>query len=84
MDNQPGVVIYTSKKCEESASLRQLLRDNGIEFRDRNIDADYDAREYMNNMLKASNKTPTMTIGKKTFVGFERNSKAIKKELQIK
>jgi glutaredoxin len=84
MENQPSVVIYTSKKCEESALLRQVLKENGIEFRDRNIDADYDAREYMNNMLKANNKTPAMTIGKKTFIGFVRNRNAIKKELQLK
>ncbi len=82
--SNPTVIIYTSKKCEESAVLRQFLRDNNIEFRDRNIDMDYDAREQMNNILKAGNKTPAMTIGAKTFVGFERNSKAIKKELGIK
>ena len=82
--SNPTVVIYTSKKCEESKVLRQFLRDNKIEFRDRDIDADYDAREQMNNLLKSGNKTPAMMIGTKAFVCFERNSKAIKKELGIK
>jgi len=79
------VVTYTSKKeCPECVELRQFLRDNKIEFRDRDIDADYDAREQMNNLYKANNKIPVAVIGGKPFIGFQRNLKNIKKELGIK
>ena len=84
MSNHPSVVIYTSQKNAESVELKQFLRDNSIEFRDRGIDTDYEAREHMNNVLKANNITPVVVIGNKPFVGFKRNLKSIKKELEIK
>jgi len=83
VSNHPSVVIYTSPSSSECTELKQLLRDSRVEFRERNIDSDYEAREHMNNVLKANNTTPVAVIGGKGFVGYRRNVRAIKKELGI-
>jgi glutaredoxin len=84
MENQPRIVIYTTPKCPDSTDLKKFLKDNNFEFRDRNIETDYEAREQLNNVLKAGNKTPGIMIGNKPFIGFARNAKAIRRELGVR
>lgn len=84
VSDHPSVVLFTSQKSEECKELKQLLRDNSIEYRDRSIDTDYEARNYMNNTHKANNTTPVVVIGSRAYVGYTKNMRAIKKDLGLK
>lgn len=83
MSDHPSVVLFTSQSAE-CKELKQLLRDNNIEYRDRSIDTDYEARNYMNSTHKANNITPVVVIGSRAYVGYTKNMRAIKKDLGIK
>jgi glutaredoxin len=63
--------------------IKEFLEDNQVDYLEKLIDEDEEARVYMKEVLKADN-IPVTVIGDKVFVGFRRNVEAIKAELGLK
>ncbi|KGX86575.1 glutaredoxin family protein [Pontibacillus litoralis] len=73
------VFVYTSRGCHYCERVLQLLRDNNVEFEERNIS---DHRPYFDEMKEFGiYGTPVTFVGEEKVLGFQ--EKQLKKKLGI-
>ncbi|MCX8147008.1 MAG: glutaredoxin family protein [Candidatus Woesearchaeota archaeon] len=81
MEKKPKVIVYSTPICPYCTLAKNFLKDNKIEFEDKNVAEDMNARE---EMLKKSGQmgVPVIDINGKVIIGYNREE--IKKALGIK
>ncbi|XXM73344.1 glutaredoxin family protein [Lysinibacillus sphaericus] len=74
------VIVYSQPECPPCEVVKLFMKEYGIEYAEKNIKEDTEAREYLINQLQ-SYSTPTITVGDTVISGF--NLEALKAALEI-
>ena len=74
------IILYTQPQCPPCKITKLFLNDNNIEYMEKDIKADGNARKELTNKY-GSYSTPTVVIDGKAIIGF--NLDAIEKELNL-
>lgn len=79
-EEKPVVIIYTTPTCPYCSMAKKFLRENGIEFTEKNVAGD---RAALIEMIEKSGQmgVPVLDINGQIIVGFDRES--IKKALNL-
>ena len=64
------VVVYTSNTCPDCTMAKDYLKDNGVEFEEKNVQTDAAARDELISMGYTG--VPVLVIGEEEIVGFDR------------
>ncbi len=64
-----NVVVYTSSTCPYCVSIKDFLKENNVEFEEKNISEDAVARQEL--MSKGHMGVPVAVIGDEEVVGFD-------------
>ncbi|WP_226666033.1 glutaredoxin family protein [Metabacillus litoralis] len=64
-----NVVIYTQPNCPPCQIVKQFLNHHNVDFDEKDVSEDFDARETLVNKLH-STSTPTVTIDNEVVTGF--------------
>lgn len=64
-----NVVVYSSSTCPYCTSVKDFLAENNIEYTERNISTDGEARQEL--MEKGHMGVPVTVIGDQEIVGFD-------------
>jgi glutaredoxin-like protein NrdH len=64
------VILYTQPECPPCEVIKLFMKENRIEYVEKNIKEDTGAREYLIKQLK-SYSTPTVTVGDTIISGFD-------------
>lgn len=65
-----NVTIYSSNTCPHCVTAKQYMKDNGIEFTEKNVSTDSEARKEL--MSKGYMGVPVIIIGEEEIVGFNK------------
>ncbi len=65
------VKVYTSNTCPYCVSAKSYLTENGVEFEERNIQTDNEARKELMEMGHMG--VPVLIIDEEEIVGFDKN-----------
>lgn len=74
------VTIYTSNTCPHCKAAKNYLRENNIDFEEKNVDEDRSAIDYL--VEKGYRGVPVINIDGEDMVGFNKNLVAEKLGLQ--
>ena len=74
------ITLYTQPECPPCKITKLFLNDNNIEYKEKDIKADGNARKELTDK-HGSYSTPTVVIDGKVIIGF--NLDAIEKELNL-
>lgn len=66
-----NVKVYSSNTCPYCVSAKEYLNENGIEFEERNIQTDPEARKEL--MTMGHMGVPVLVIDEEEIVGFDRD-----------
>ena len=64
------VTVYTSNTCPHCKAAKNYLRENNIEFEEKNVDEDRSAIDYL--VEKGHRGVPVITIDGEDIVGFNK------------
>lgn len=64
------VVVYSSDTCPHCVSAKEYLRDKGVEFQEKNVSTDVEARNELINMGHMG--VPVIVIDGEEIVGFDK------------
>ncbi|TXC92188.1 glutaredoxin family protein [Metabacillus litoralis] len=64
------VIVYSQPNCPPCQVVKQFLEHHQIEFIEKDVSQDHDAREKLINELH-STSTPTVTINEEIVTGFD-------------
>lgn len=75
-----SVTVYTTNHCPYCVMAKRFLKENNVEFEEKNVEKDRDAAH---EMIEKSGQmgVPVLDINGKIIVGF--NKEEIKKELKL-
>lgn len=65
------VIVYTSNTCPYCTMAKDYLKDRGVEFEERNVQNDAQARTEL--MEKGYTGVPVIVVGTEEIVGFDKS-----------
>lgn len=64
------VVVYTSSTCPYCTMAKDFLKENNVEFVEKNVQEDAEARSEL--MAKGYTGVPVIVVGEEEIVGFDK------------
>ncbi|WP_100330750.1 glutaredoxin family protein [Bacillus xiapuensis] len=64
-----SIILYTQPECPPCTIVKLFLDDRGVQYEEKNIAADMDARQQLQQWKSSS--TPTVVIGNEAIAGFD-------------
>lgn len=65
------VVVYTSETCPYCVATKEFLKENNVEFTEKNVTSDETARNEL--IEKGYRGVPVIVVGEEEIVGFDKN-----------
>lgn len=71
INSQDKVVVFSQNNCQGCDSAKALLKSKGIEYHERNLTTDPDAKQAMLKSIPGARSVPQIMIGAKVIGGLD-------------